>query len=66
MEGVGVRAYIQAVAVGGGPVGEKLGELGDAMVGALVPNPCMRGGPIESINGIIAGTGIHTYIMELN
>jgi hypothetical protein len=33
-------SVIQAVAVGGGPVGEEAGELGDAAVGALVPNPC--------------------------
>lgn len=27
------------MAVGAGPIGEKFSELGDAMVGALVPNP---------------------------
>lgn len=32
--------YIQAVAIGAGPIGEKFSELGDAMVSALVPNPC--------------------------
>lgn len=31
---------VQAVTVGAGPTGEKFSELGDAMVGALVPNPC--------------------------
>jgi hypothetical protein len=31
---------VQAVAVGGGPLGEKLREPGHAMVGALVPDPC--------------------------
>jgi len=30
--------------VGAGPFGEKFCELGDAMVGALVPNPCNSSG----------------------
>jgi hypothetical protein len=34
------NSTVQAVAVGAGPIGEKFSELGDAMVGALVPNPC--------------------------
>ena len=32
------------MAVGAGPFGEKFCELGDAMVGALVPNPCNSSG----------------------
>ena len=36
------------MAVGAGPFGEKFCELGDAMVGALVPNPCDSSG-IEPI-----------------
>jgi hypothetical protein len=58
--GRGIGGIIQAVAVGGGPVGEKLGELGDAAVGALVPNPCST----EPINRLLSSDSTPPWMMK--
>jgi hypothetical protein len=48
--------------MGGGPVGEKAGELGDTMVGALVSDPCTHG----TAGGVSVAATCQTEVLHHN